>query len=373
MAGIYVHIPYCKQKCSYCNFFTVVSLKTKDAFLKALLKEIELGHDYLGEKHLDSVYFGGGTPSILDAGEINAILDKLAGYFVFGDKIEITLEANPDDINRDFLKELVDAGINRLSLGVQSFFDSELALLRRSHDRATALRAIEDIKETGLSNTNVDLIFGIPGSDMDRWKRNLDVFLSTGTAHLSCYSLTVEPGTILQHDIKKGRVPVPPDDFAAEAFMYAHSLLQDQGYEHYEISNYARDGQYAVHNTNYWCGAHYWGLGPAAHSYNGEQRQWNIANVRKYIAAISNDIIPAQKEILTLTDKYNEYIMTGMRTMWGVDENKIREFGPPFLKHFKKEIKKYMETGQVKNNDKIYSLSSAGMLFADKIIAGLFV
>ena len=373
MAGIYVHIPYCKKKCSYCNFFIAVSLKTKDAFLEALLKEIELGHDYLEEKSLASVYFGGGTPSLLKAREIYSILNAINKHFELDDDAEITLEANPDDINKEFLRELQDIGINRLSVGIQSFFDDELALLGRTHDSATAIRAIHDIKDAGFDNANMDLIFGIPGSTMDRWKRNLDIFLDKNIEHLSCYNLTVEPRTELRYNIKKGKIQALRDDFGAEAFMYAHNILASQGYEHYEISNYARNEKYALHNTNYWLGAKYWGLGPSAHSYNGKQRQWNVANVRKYINALKDGIIPAQIENLSLADRYNEYVLTRLRTMWGVDAKEIKAMGMKYLIHFEKEIEKFLRQNLVQKHGDIYSLTPAGMLFADKITASLFI
>lgn len=373
MAGIYLHIPFCRQKCSYCNFYFSVSLKTKDEFVNAILKEIDLNHNYIQQKDLDSIYFGGGTPSVLSVEEIDLILNKINKYFSLKPDIEITLEANPDDINKKYLADLKNLGINRFSMGVQSFHDKELKILNRTHDSRKAIESLELIKETGFNNTNIDLIFGIPGSSMDDWKKNLDTFLKTDIPHLSCYNLTIEPGTIIAHQIKTGKINGVDDDLSADMFMYTDELLTKNGFEHYEISNYAKDGKYALHNTNYWKGIPYLGLGPSAHSYDGNTRQWNIANNRKYIASINKNIIPATNETLTPDDKYNEYILTGLRTMWGVNIKKIEKFGLEFADHFNKNILIFVQEKMVFKDNENYILSSKGMLYADRIASELFI
>ncbi len=372
MAGIYLHIPFCRQKCSYCNFHFSVSLKTKDDFVKAILKEIEINHNYLKHKNLDSIYFGGGTPSILSSKEIDLILTKINKYFGFNRDIEITLEANPDDVDRQYLADLKNAGINRFSLGVQSFHDKELKILNRSHNASKAIESILLIKEVGFDNTNIDLIFGIPESSFDEWKRNLDIFLRLDIPHLSCYNLTIEPRTILAHHIKTGKISEINDILNSQMFEYTHHLLTKNHFFHYEISNFAIAGKHAVHNTNYWKGVPYLGLGPAAHSYNGKTRQWNISNNRKYIEAINMNKLPATVEKLSFDDKYNEYIMTGLRTMWGVEENKIKHFGDKYQKYFEKKVLRYIQNRMVYKRNTNYILSEKGLLFADRIASDLF-
>ncbi len=373
MAGIYLHIPFCRQKCSYCNFYFSVSLKTKDDFINTILKEIDLNHNYLQQKDLDSIYFGGGTPSVLSAKEIDLILNKINKYFNLKPDIEITLEANPDDVNKEFLSDLKKSGINRFSMGVQSFHNKELKILNRSHNSGKAIESLNMIKEAGFENTNIDLIFGIPGSSLDDWQKNLDTFLKMDIPHLSCYNLTIEPGTIIAHQIQTGKIYDVDDDLSADMFMYTDELLTKNGFEHYEISNYAKEDKYALHNTNYWTGVPYLGLGPSAHSFDGNTRQWNIANNRKYIASINKNIIPATIETLTPDDKFNEYMMTGLRTMWGVDIKEIGKFGDKYLDHFNKNIVKFTGEELILKNEDNYKLSSRGMLYADRIASELFI
>ena len=373
MAGIYLHIPFCRQKCSYCNFYFSVSLKTKDQFLEAILKEIEINHQYLKQNSLDSIYFGGGTPSVLSSQEIDLIINKLNKYFNFKSNIEITLEANPDDINKTYLQEVKNTGINRFSMGVQSFHDKELNLLNRSHNAKKAIESLNLIKEKGFESTNIDLIFGIPGSTLYDWKKNLDIFLKIDIPHLSCYNLTIEPKTALTHQINTGKIDPVNDDISAEIFSYTHKLLLENDYEHYEISNYAKNSKYAVHNTNYWLGAPYLGLGPSAHSFDGDTRQWNIANNRKYIESINNKQVPATIEHLTQDDKYNEYIMTGLRTMWGVDLKKIKQLGVKYFNYFIKNIDRYIQDEMVINNIDKYLLTEKGLLYADRVASELFI
>lgn len=373
MAGIYIHIPFCRQKCSYCNFYFSVSMKTKNALVEAILKEIELNHNYLSNKKIDSIYFGGGTPSVLSSVEIALIIERLNQYFIFNSNIEITLEANPDDINKKYLNELKNIGINRFSMGVQSFFDDELIILNRSHNATKAQDSIKMIQDAGFDNMNIDLIFGIPNSNIERWQQNLKIFLELDIPHLSSYNLTIEPKTTIAHQIKIGKYNTPDDELNAELFLITQDILQSKGYEHYEISNYAKNRAYALHNTNYWKGIPYLGFGPSAHSYDGESRQWNIANNRKYIKILERGNLPFEKEILSTEDKYNEYIMTGFRTMWGVDIKIISNFGQKFKENFELEIIKYIENRFVKKENNIYKLSKKGKLYADKIASDLFM
>jgi len=373
MAGIYIHIPFCRQKCSYCNFYFSVSMKTKDDLVNAILKEIDLNHNYLSERNIDSIYFGGGTPSVLSSKEIGYIIDKIKKYFSFNKHIEITLEANPDDINVLYLKELKSIGINRFSMGVQSFLDEELIILNRNHNSKKALESIKMIQDAGFDEMNIDLIFGIPNSTMDTWNKNLDIFLDLNISHLSSYNLTIEPRTAIAYQIKKGKIKAPNDDLSAQMFLRTLDVLQNNDYEHYEISNYAKNKSYALHNTNYWKRIPYLGLGPSAHSFNGTSRQWNIANNRKYISELNQNILPMNMEILSQDATYNEYIMTGFRTMWGVNENTITNFGEKFLLYFLKEISPYLKNGFVIRIGNNYKLSKNGKLYADKIASDLFM
>jgi len=348
-------------------------MKTKDELVKAILKEIDLNHRYLEKQEIDSLYFGGGTPSVLSANEIGAIIDRINKYFHFNSNIEITLEANPDDINIKYLKELKDIGINRFSMGVQSFFDDELTILNRSHNASKAQDSIKMIQDTGFENMNIDLIFGIPNSDKERWQNNLEIFFNLDIPHLSSYNLTIEPHTTIAHQIKTGKIQEPNEELNAELFLLTHDMLKEKGYEHYEISNYAKNNSYALHNTNYWKGIPYLGFGPSAHSFNGNSRQWNIANNRKYIEQLYKNIIPFEKEVLSIEDQYNEYIMTGLRTMWGVEKSRINDFGEEFYNQFIKGVNKYIEMNFVIEMNGKYSLTREGKLYADKIASDLFV
>ncbi|HHH54935.1 MAG TPA: radical SAM family heme chaperone HemW [Bacteroidetes bacterium] len=373
MGGIYIHIPYCKQKCSYCNFYFSVSMKTKEEFIFSLLKEIDLNHHYLDREKIRTLYFGGGTPSILSTSELKSIIAEIKKYFVFSEDIEITIEANPDDINIDYLKAIKELGITRFSLGVQSFHDNELKILNRSHDAHKAICAIEMIKNEGFKSTNIDLIFGIPGSTITEWRKNLDFFYKLEIPHLSCYNLTIENRTAIYHQIKTGKLSRPDDKLGAEMFVFTHDYLTSKGYDHYEISNYAIKNNMAIHNTNYWKGEKYLGLGPSAHSFNGESRQWNISNVRKYIHDINSGFIPMQEEKLNKNDMYNEYVMTGLRTKWGVDIKKIESFGDKYKEHFVTISENYIRNGFIIIKNDAYILTVKGMLYSDKISSDLFV
>ena len=373
MPGIYIHIPYCRQKCSYCNFYFSVSMKTSKTFVEALCEEIELTKDYLIQKKIQSLYFGGGTPSVLRSKDLERIITKIKDIYTFENGIEITLEANPDDISEEYISEIAKLGINRVSIGVQSFNDRELQLFNRSHDFATALNAIKICKANGIENLNMDLIFGIPGSDNTIWLDNLNIFLKLDIDHLSCYNLTIEKKTAIAHQIKTGKIPDIDEEINAKLFLETIEILRKNGYEHYEISNYARNGRYAVHNTNYWKAQNYLGLGPSAHSFNGESRQWNISNVRKYIDSINKGILSTEQEKLSNADKFNEYIMTGLRTMWGIEKNKIISFGNNYQETFLKSVKEFIYLKFIMFDGETYKLSDKGKLYADRIASELFL
>ena len=372
MKGIYVHIPYCKKKCSYCNFYFTVSGKTKKSFVEALLLEIEKTKDYFKEKDINSIYFGGGTPSQLNVSDIEKIMTKLKDYYEFNDNIEITLEANPDDLDNSYIENLTKIGINRISLGVQSFNDIDLRTFGRIHNSETAIKAIKSLKNNGFNNLSIDLIFGTPGSSKNEWIDNLNKFIELDINHLSCYNLTIEPKTEIFHKIKTKKTSAVDENLSAKLFLMTIDFLQKNGFEHYEISNYARNGKYAIHNTNYWKGGFYLGLGPSAHSYNGQKRHWNISNTRIYIDSIKKGKSTTEEEILSLNDKYNEYIMTCLRTMWGVSLQTIEQDYNKFKRHFLKNIGVYIAQNKVVENNGIYFLSDKGKLFADSLISDLF-
>jgi oxygen-independent coproporphyrinogen-3 oxidase len=309
---------------------------------------------------------------VLNQAEIQLILDRLRKYFEFDKGMEFTLEANPDDLNSDYLLALKKVGVNRLSVGIQSFFDRELQLMNRSHDAAQARKAFSLMKKTGFDDYSVDLIFGMPGSTLTSWKNNLEEALSFEAPHFSFYNLTVEPKTALEHMVKTDKVVPLEEQEMAEQFLYTMEYLGNAGYEHYEISNYALPGRYAKHNTAYWQGVPYLGLGPSAHSFCGNSRQWNVSSNSKYIKLIDKGEVPFEREILQPKDQFNEYVMTGLRTMWGVSVYKIEEFGQPFLKHFEKQVVREISAGRIERLGDRFYLTRQGKLFADEIARELF-
>lgn len=349
-----------------------MSGKTKKSFVEALLLEIEKTKDYFKEKDINSIYFGGGTPSQLNVSDIEKIMTKLKDYYEFNDNIEITLEANPDDLDNSYIENLTKIGINRISLGVQSFNDIDLRTFGRIHNSETAIKAIKSLKNNGFNNLSIDLIFGTPGSSKNEWIDNLNKFIELDINHLSCYNLTIEPKTEIFHKIKTKKTSAVDENLSAKLFLMTIDFLQKNGFEHYEISNYARNGKYAIHNTNYWKGGFYLGLGPSAHSYNGQKRHWNISNTRIYIDSIKKGKSTTEEEILSLNDKYNEYIMTCLRTMWGVSLQTIEQDYNKFKRHFLKNIGVYIAQNKVVENNGIYFLSDKGKLFADSLISDLF-
>ena len=369
MAGIYIHIPFCRRKCHYCNFFSLASQKLKPRFLEALKREIELSRDYLGAAEIQTVYFGGGTPSVFRPGELEPVIRSLTGGTG-----EFTLELNPEDVTEAYVEELKNNSFNRFSLGVQSFFDDDLAGLNRSHSAGQSVRAVKLLKDAGFGNISIDLIYGIPGSSDERWKQNLETAFSLRVPHISAYALTVEQKTPLAWMISRKRL-APVDE---EAQVRQFGILMEEavahGFQQYEISNFALPGMHAVHNTNYWKGVPYLGLGPSAHSYNGRSRRWNVANLTGYIDALAAGKLPFEEEILTPRQKYNEYVMTSLRTMWGCSISAIRaDFGPDFSDFFQRNAAPIIEQGFLSENSGIYILTGAGKLLADRIASELFI
>jgi putative oxygen-independent coproporphyrinogen III oxidase len=374
-AGIYLHIPFCKQACVYCNFHFSTSLKSKDEVLQAILKEIAMRRDYLQGQEVETIYFGGGTPSLLSADEINTIIDSIFKNYHINGITECTLEANPDDLDKQYLKELRNTPVNRLSIGVQSFREEDLLYMKRAHNVQQADYAIKAAQDAGFTNLSIDLIYGTPGLSDTEWKRNLSKVTELGIPHFSAYALTVEDKTALHHDIaKKKASPVNPEQ-AAGQFEILMEQAAATGYDHYEISNFGLPGHHAVHNTNYWMGNHYLGIGPSAHSFDGKSRRWNIANNALYAKGILQDHKPNfEEEKLTPTEHLNEYIMTSLRTMWGCDLDKIeREWDATCAGQVEKSSHLFQEKQWVRQDGGKLVLTNAGKLFADRIAAELFV
>ena len=375
MAGIYLHIPFCKQACTYCNFHFSTSLRGKDELLQAMLQELEMRRDYFKGEAIETIYFGGGTPSLLSADEINRIFDRIVTLFPVNELKECTLEANPDDLNSAYLKSLRSTPVNRFSIGVQSFRDEDLRYMHRAHNASEADYAIKAAQDAGFTNLSIDLIYGTPGLSDTGWKDNLNRIQSLGIPHFSAYALTVEEGTALHHSIqKKKATPVDAAQSAAQ-FEILMERAPVMGYEHYEISNLALPGMYAVHNTAYWQGKPYLGIGPSAHSFDGEKtRRWNVANNALYTKNILAGTSAFDEEILTSIQRLNEYIMTSLRTMWGCDLKKIeRAWGSDYVNRMLEDAQQFVETGRLQIADDKLLLTNEGKLFADGIAGELFI
>ena len=378
MAGIYIHIPFCKQKCYYCDFHFSISLKRKEEMLEALNKEFFLRKDELKQITVETIYFGGGTPSILKIDEIEQLVSLVYKNFNVSKEVEITLEANPDDLSQSKIIALSKTKINRLSIGIQSFFDDDLQFMNRAHTAKESEECLKTAKQY-FKNITIDLIYGLPNMSNNKWLANLKKAFELGVPHLSCYALTVEKKTALASFIKKGKVP-PVDD--EQAFGHFNILVQEtkkQGFEHYEISNFAKKGFYSKHNASYWQGKFYMGIGPSAHSFNGKERSWNIANNAKYIKALSNNVLPQEVELLTEKERFNEYVMTGLRTIWGVDLNTIASnFKPEYYNNLQQSAALFITKGLLEicldeYNNSILKTTAKGKFLADGIASELFI
>jgi oxygen-independent coproporphyrinogen-3 oxidase len=374
MAGIYIHIPYCRQACRYCDFHFEVSTWNKKELIPFLLREIEERSDYLGNENLNTIYFGGGSPSVLEKTELESIIEKIYKFYKIDRDAEISLEANPDDLSKKYLDDLMDIGINRLSIGVQSFNDADLEIMHRIHNSEKAFQSIKEAKNSGFENISIDLIYGLPGQATGVWEKNLEFAFLLGIQHLSAYHLTYEQGTIFEHWRKKGRIiPVQEEESLKQFKTLVKTALQN-GFEHYEISNFALPGFKSRHNSSYWEGKKYLGIGPSAHSFDQGSRRWNISSNKKYMASILSGEAYFEEEALSLLDKYNEFVMISFRTAKGVDSDYLREiFGEEKLKYFIKKIGKFVQSGHVNNNKAIYTLSEEGIFISDHVISGLFL
>lgn len=343
--------------------------------ISAMKTEIRLRKDELQNKNLQSLYFGGGTPSILSADEISSIIDEVLKYFSFDNDIEVTLEANPDDLDKNFLKQLAQSPVNRLSIGTQSFFEEDLKLMNRAHNASEAESSIKRAQDFGFENLSIDLIYGSPTSNLEIWKENLNKTIALEVPHISSYALTVEPKTALENWISKGKVASPREEEQNKEFYYLSDFLKDNGFEHYEVSNFAKPGFYSRHNSAYWKYKEYLGIGPSAHSYNGfDVRSWNVANNQQYIKKLHAGILAKEEELLSQEDQFNEMIMIGLRTIWGVDLQSLKsKFNDRILEHFHHEIKSKIEEGILIIEDSHLKIPEKHWFMADGIASDLFL
>lgn len=347
-------------------------MKNKEAMVAAIANEISMRREEFAGQTVETIYFGGGTPSVLSNDEIGQLINAVYQNYTVGNAPEITLEANPDDLTAERITALASTPINRLSIGIQSFFEEDLALMNRAHN---ALQAEESLRGAAqhFDNISVDLIYGIPGMDNSRWLQNVEKALSYGIPHISSYALTVEPKTALHKFVQSGAIAKPSDDAAQEQFLLLVDMLEANGFIHYELSNFGKEGYFSKNNTAYWLGKQYIGIGPSAHSYNGISRSWNIANNSLYMKAIQEGRLPAETEKLTVADRYNEYIMTGLRTIWGVSLERVeREFGKMYSDYLEKGAANFISNGLLQLENGILKTTREGKFLADGIASDLF-
>jgi oxygen-independent coproporphyrinogen-3 oxidase len=378
MSGIYIHIPFCKQACHYCDFHFSTSMKKKDEMVLALAKEIGMRKNELldsarsDNEIVETIYFGGGTPSVLTNDEINFLISEVYKNYKVVENPEITLEANPDDLSAERILELSKSPINRLSIGIQSFYEEDLKMMNRAHNSAEAKKCLEEATKY-FDNISLDLIYGIPGMSDEMWKQNIQTALDFGIPHISSYALTVEPKTALSKLIQTGKVPEPQDEVASNHFLILVEMLQQNGFIHYELSNFGKEKYFSKNNSAYWLGKKYIGIGPSAHSYDGVKRGWNIANNSLYLKAIQNNELPIETEILTVSDRYNEYIMTGLRTIWGVSLERIeKEFGSEYLNYLLEQAQKFLNDDLLSIENNILKPTPKGKFLTDGIASDLF-
>ncbi len=373
MSGIYIHIPFCKQACHYCDFHFSTSMKKKDEMILALANELKLRKTEFENEIVETIYFGGGTPSILQIADLRFLIESVYDNYSIIENPEITLEANPDDLSEDRIIELSRTKINRLSIGIQSFFEDDLKLMNRAHNAEEAIKCLE-IATQYFDNISLDLIYGIPGMTSEIWKKNIEIALSFGLPHISSYALTVEPKTALHKLIQNGAIKNPKDEVAQEHFSILVELLEANDFIHYELSNFGKVNYFSKNNSSYWLGKKYIGIGPSAHSYNRISRSWNVSNNSLYIKAIQENQLPNEVETLTISDRYNEYIMTGLRTIWGVSLDNIEtEFGITYLDYLMKQVQKFLNDDLLILKDNILKPTKKGKFLTDGIASDLFM
>ncbi len=373
MSGIYIHIPFCKQACHYCDFHFSTSMKKKDEMVLALAKEIALRKNEFQDEVVETIYFGGGTPSILEVSDLKLLIDAVYSNYNVTENPEITVEANPDDLSEERILALHHLKVNRLSIGIQSFFEEDLKVMNRAHNVEEAKNCLAFAKQY-FDNITIDLIYGMPNMSNERWLQNIETALSYNIPHISSYALTVEPKTALHSFIQKGIIPPLNDEVAQEHFHLLVDKLEEEGFIHYELSNFGKENYFSKNNSSYWLGKKYIGIGPSAHSYNGIKRSWNVSNNTLYLKSMAENQLPSESETLTLTDRYNEYIMTGLRTIWGVSLDRIEsEFGKTYLDYLNQQAAKYIEDHLLYIDEAVLRTTKSGKFLSDGIASDLFL
>lgn len=372
MAGLYIHIPFCTQRCLYCDFYSNTDMSLKEAFVSAVCKEMEMRKSYPGGESIETIYFGGGTPSQLAIVDFERIFNTIYALFPVSENAEITLEANPDDMTEAYTASLRTLPFNRLSMGVQSFHEDDLRFLQRRHTVDQAAHAVSLCKENGFQNISLDLIYGLPGQTVERWEVNIEQFLSLNVPHLSAYHLIYEEGTRLYRLKEAGSVQPIDEDTSVALFNTLINKTTEAGYIHYEISNFSRPGMFSKHNSSYWQGKKYLGVGPSAHSYDIESRQWNVSSLKQYIQGIHEGIPKIEREMLNLPNQYNDYIITGLRTMWGISLSFIlTHFGEERHNYCLAQASTFIKEGLLIRNGDNLLLSRDGVFVSDSVMSDL--
>ncbi|HLU86112.1 MAG TPA: radical SAM family heme chaperone HemW [Taishania sp.] len=373
MAGIYIHIPFCKQKCTYCDFhFSTTFQSYRQRMIDAMCREIEMQRTYLSDSVIETIYFGGGTPSLLTNQELHQLLDKIHATFTVSSAPEITLEANPDDISDQQVKDWKAIGVNRLSIGLQSFKASDLAWMNRAHTVEESMVCLDIAIQNGIENITVDLMYGLPDLSNEKWKKHIEQVIQKGVNHISAYCLTVEEGTALDKFVETGKIVPASENTQAEQFLILLETVEKNGFHQYEISNFCKTGFESKHNSNYWKGVHYLGIGPSAHSFNGFSRSWNIRNNQQYMKLIESNDSWFDQETLSPNDQFNELILTGLRTIYGVNLDQLNTI-LPLPNEFKALIQEFIQLELMEQNESIIRLTKSGKLQADRIASDLFV
>ncbi len=374
MSGIYIHIPFCKQACYYCNFHFSTVLSYKEKLVQAIAKELFLRKTFLDNEPIQTIYIGGGTPSILLPEELDIVLNTLAKEFNLSALKEFTLEANPDDLTPEYLNYLNSTPINRLSIGIQSFDDGDLRFMNRAHQAEEAKNCVKLAQDVGFNQISIDLIYGIPGLSLQRWEDNLAKAFDLQVQHISSYCLTIEPKTVFGNQLKNKQFNTASEELSEQQFLSLINLAAAAGFEQYEIANFAKNKAYALHNTQYWKGVNYLGVGPGAHSFCKQERSWNVSNNNQYIKALANSILPSEHEILSLNNQYNEWVMTGLRTMWGLNlAEGLAKFGVNQMKYLQKQLRANIEANQIINENGCLILQPEARFLADGIASNAFM
>lgn len=374
MAGIYIHVPFCAKRCVYCDFYSQTSHAYQDTYVESVVRELEERAGYVQGESIETIYFGGGTPSQLKADALGRIFSAIEQHFNVSKYAEVTLEANPDDLTEAYLNSIRRLPFNRISLGVQSFNDDDLRRLNRRHDRNKAIEAVRRCQETGWTNLSIDLIYGLPGQTSEAWEVNLEEAFGLDIPHFSAYHLSYEEGTPLYRAMKSGAVCPVDEETSVELYHLLIAKAASAGYIHYEISNFCAPGCFSKHNTSYWTGKKYLGVGPSAHSYDGSSRQWNVASLPQYCDALSHNRPYFEQEFPTVRMRYNEYIITGLRTMWGIRFSLLREmFGEVYMRHFEQQAEPYLRCGKLRHTDDTVCIPEEALFTSDGIICDLMI